>query len=157
MNRQLLYVTFLVLPYFSNGEESSNFIEIPERFKLIGEYEMVSKVKVENGLSLQLMTSPLVYQVYSDGIDVRVYNKGGEERSYKSYHIYSSDGIGVLSESSEIEYVAGVQAIFIQGDMVRQMSLTRDNLVMVKTPPRSNRVLITYARVISEKNDKIEN
>lgn len=139
-----IILSFITLnPSFVLAEESKP--TVPVGFKLIGQYKTKSKVQVENGVSLALLISPLVYSVYSDGVDVRIYCEGVDEEHYASYQIYSSEGIGLAGEQGETDYVAGVQAHSLQGDMVRQISLTRYNLVMVKMPSRSHRVMITHA------------
>lgn len=120
----------------------------PEGFRLIGSYETTSNMRVEDGGALKVLMSPVKYEAYSDGIDVRVYIKGLDDNAYTSYEIYSSDGVGVTNPSGGIDYVAGVQARSLKADMIRQISLTRDNLVMVKMPSRSHRVIITHATAI---------
>lgn len=121
---------------------------LPAGFRLIGNYQLKSKVKVENAQSMPVVISPLKYRVYSDGIDVRVYCQSAGEESYTSYRIYRSDGVGVAKSSGEIQVVAGVQGICKKGEMIRQISVTRSRLTMVKMPPRSHRVLVTQADVI---------
>lgn len=123
---------------------------LPAGFRPIGNYQLKSKVKVENGVSTSVVISPLRYRVYSDGIDVRVYCSSSGEDHFTSYRIYRSDGIGVAKRSGGIEVVAGVQAVCEEGNMTRQLSVTRNSLTMVKMPPRSNRVLVTRAVSITE-------
>jgi hypothetical protein len=117
----------------------------PAGFRIIGSYQLKSKIKVENGRAMPVVISPLVYRVYSDGIDVRVYCRAAGEESYTSYQIYRSDGLGVVKSSGEIQVVAGVQAVCQKGEMIRQISVTRSSLTMVKMPPRSHRVIVTRA------------
>lgn len=124
--------------------------KLPAGYRYIGVYKMNSKVKVERGQAMPVVISPLVYRVYSDGIDVRVYCRTDGEDSYTSYSIYRSDGIGVARSSGELDLIAGVQAMSQRGDMVRQVSVTRASLTMVKMPPRSHRVIITRAVAIKE-------
>ncbi|NWK54868.1 hypothetical protein HW115_04560 [Verrucomicrobiaceae bacterium N1E253] len=118
---------------------------LPAGFRLIGHYQLKSKIKVENGEAMPVVISPLKYRVYSDGIDVRVYCRTAGEESYTSYQIYRSDGIGVAKPSGELQVIAGVQGICKKGEMMRQISVTRTSLTMVKMPPRSHRVLVTRA------------
>jgi len=118
---------------------------LPAGFRLIGNYQLKSKIKVENGKSMPVVISPLAYRVYSDGIDVRVYCQSSGEESYTSYQIYRSDGVGIAKSSGEIQVVAGVQGKCLKGEMLRQVSLTRNALTMVRMPPRSDRVEVTRA------------
>lgn len=125
--------------------------KLPAGYRYIGTYKMSSKVKVEKGESMPVVISPLIYRIYSDGIDVRVYCRSAGEDSFTAYQIYRSDGVGVARESGEINVVAGVQAMSTKGDMVRQISVTRSSITMVKMPPRSHRVIVT--RAIALKTD----
>lgn len=118
---------------------------LPTGFRLIGNYQLKSKIKVENGKSMAVVISPLTYRVYSDGIDVRVYCRSSDEEIYTAYQIYRSDGVGVSKSSGEIQVVAGVQGKCLKGEMLRQISVTRNTLTMVKMPPRSDRVEVTQA------------
>jgi hypothetical protein len=124
--------------------------QLPAGFRFIGQYRLNSKIRVETGTAMAVVISPLRYRVYSDGIDVRVYCRTKGEESYTSYAIYRSDGVGVVQESGGIDVVAGVQAYCTKGEMIRQISVTRHSLTMVKMPPRSHRVLITRAKAIPD-------
>ena len=123
--------------------------KLPAGYRYIGTFKMTSKVKVEKGTTMPVVITPLVYRVYTDGIEVRIYCRTAGEDSFTAYQIYRSDGIGVARSSGEIDLVAGVQAMSTKGDMVRQVSLTRASITMVKMPPRSHRVVITRAAALS--------
>lgn len=156
--RRFPYMTFLlslVIALFavvSSVQAQDAPTNLPDGFRLIGNYQLKSKVKVEKGISVPVVISPLRYRVYSDGIEVRVYCGRIAEESYTNYEIYRSDGIGVTKSSGGIEVVAGVQAICKKGEMIRQLSVTRSSLTMVKMPPRSNRVIVTRAVSISQES-----
>ena len=137
----IIFQSWLVV--FAVGEELPQ--GIPAGYRLIGSYELNSKLRVENGVSQSVVISPLVYRVYSDGIDLRVYCETADEDSYTVYQIYRSDGVGVIKKTREIELVAGVQAYSTNGNILRQNSVTRNSFTMVQTPPRSHRVIITRA------------
>ena len=123
---------------------------LPVGFRFIGLYKLNSKIRVENGEAMPVVISPVLYRVYSDGIDVRVYCRASGEDSFTSYGIYRSDGIGIARKSGEIDVVAGVQAYCTNGEMIRQVSVTRNSLTMIKMPPRSHRVLVTRASALKE-------
>lgn len=123
---------------------------LPESFRFIGIYQLNSKIRVENGAAMPVVISPVIYRVFSDGIDVRVYGRAGNEDSYTNYVIYRADGVGMARKSGEIDIVAGVQAYSTNGEMIRQVSVTRNSLTLVKMPPRSHRVLVTRAFVVKE-------
>jgi len=118
-------------------------------YRLIGHYQLISKLRVENSRSEAVVISPLLYRVYSDGMEVRVYVRSSGEDSFTAYDIYRSDGVGISKQAGEIEVVAGVQAFNTKGKMLRQISVTRNSFTMVKTPPRSHRVIITRAKAIA--------
>jgi hypothetical protein len=139
----------VVFPMGAWAEEAPE--NLPAGFRLIGHYQMRSKMKVEDSQVMPVEISPLSYRVYSDGIDIRVYCSSAGEDSYTSYQIYRSDGVGVAKSSGEIEVVAGVQAMCKKGEMLRQISVTRSSLTMVRMPPRSHRVLVTRATAIHVK------
>lgn len=136
---------------------SSPPVGLPAGYRYIGRYQLRSKTRVENGRAMPVVIAPLVYRVYSDGIEVRVYVKSGGEESYTGYGIYRSDGIGVARRSGEIDVVAGVQAYCTKGEMIRQVSVTRDSITMVKMPPRSHRVLVTCATALNDQSGSAEN
>ena len=121
---------------------------LPDGYRFIGNYKLNSKMMVERGDTMPVTISPLLYSVYSDGIAVRVYCIAAGDESYSTYDIYRSDGVGVARKSGEIDIVAGVQGFSTKGDMVRQISVTRKSLTLVKMPPRSHHVLITRAIAI---------
>lgn len=139
----MMTVILSVLPERGYAEDRPE--ALPVGFRFIGNYQLSSKLRVEKGVSTPVVISPLHYQVYSDGIDVRLYCWASDKESYTAYEIYRSDGIGVPHRSGEIDWVAGVQAYSTKGGMIRQVSVTRNSLTMVKMPPRSYRVIITRA------------
>jgi len=141
-----LGLLFFLYPFTAKAEELPS--NLPAGFRLIGKYQLQSKIKVENGQAMPVVISPLTYRVFSDGIDVRVYCSSAGEESYTSYQIYRSDGVGISKASGEIQVVAGVQAVCKKGKMIRQITVTRNSITMVRMPPRSHRVLITRAIVV---------
>lgn len=139
-----IFVSLMLSVAFAQEEVSG----LPAGFKLIGKYKTSSKLKVENGKSLPILTSPLVYRAYSDGLDVRIYCEGVDDTHFAVYQIYNSEGVGSTTEKGETDYIAGIQASSSLGDVLRQISLTRNRLVMVKMPTRSHRVIVTNAEAI---------
>ena len=127
---------------------------LPPTFRLIGSYQLNSMFRVERGEGSSVVISPLYYQVFTDGIDLRLYHAASGEDQFTTYQIYRSDGIGVTRKSGEIDLIAGVQALNTSGDMVRQISVTRNSFTMVKMPPRSHRVIVTRAFAMSN-NDSL--
>lgn len=143
-----LILTFIASLLVSSIYAEDRPAQIPGGYRLIGHYKLHSKICVEAGHTLPVAILPLTYRVYSDGIDVRVYCRSAGEDSYTSYAIYRADGIGVTKKTGEIDVVAGVQAYCTKGEMIRQVSITRNSLTMVRMPPRSHRVVVTRAVAI---------
>ena len=143
--KAVLSSAFVVMSAHVVGAQDQAPEKLPSGYRYIGTYKMVSKVKVEQGETMPVVISPLTYRIYSDGIEVRVYCRTAGEDSFTAYQIYRSDGVGVARASGEIDLIAGVQAMSTKGDMVRQISVTRSSMTMVKMPPRSHRVIITRA------------
>ena len=148
-----LSLVVLMATWAGNGFANEHPQGLPAGFRFIGHYQMTSKLRVEHGVATPVVISPLRYRVYSDGIDVRVYCRVADEDSYSSFAIYRSDGIGVVSKSGEIDLMAGVQGYSTKGEMIRQISVTRNSFTMIKTPPRSHRVIITRAVCLDKAND----
>ena len=135
--------------YCVDAVASSNRPEdLPATFRHIGDYQLHSKIRIERGGVHPVIISPLNYQVYSDGIDLRLYCRVSGEDNYTTYQIYRSDGIGVARKSGEIDLVAGVQALNTSAEMIRQISITRNSFTLVKMPPRSHRVIVSRALAI---------
>lgn len=142
----IVVMGFAILPLHGNDNRFSNRPEgLPETFRHIGHYQLKSKLRVERGDVAPVVISPLNYEVYSDGIDLRLYCRVAGEDTYTTFQIYRSDGIGLSRSSGEIDLIAGVQALNTSAEMVRQISITRNSFTMVKMPPRSHRVIITRA------------
>lgn len=142
----IICMGLVIAPLHGNDARLSSRPEgLPDTFRHIGDYQLKSKLRVERGDATPVLISPMRYQVYSDGIDLRLYCRAAGEDSYTTYQIYRSDGIGVYRSSGEIDLIAGVQALNTKAEMVRQISITRNSFTMVKMPPRSHRVIITRA------------
>ncbi|MGB1874220.1 MAG: hypothetical protein ACPH5P_02190 [Akkermansiaceae bacterium] len=149
---------FAILPlHGDDGQSTSRPEELPDTFRLIGHYQLKSKLRVERGDVIPVVISPLDYQVFSDGIDLRLYCRAAGEDTYTTFQIYRSDGIGVSRTSGEIDLIAGVQALNTSAEMVRQISITRNSFTMVKMPPRSHRVIVTRAIALSSAELPIDN
>ena len=125
-------------------------IDLPPGFRLIGNYQLNSKIRVERGKATPVVISPLIYRVFTDGIEVRLYYQTSDNDDFISYQIYRSDGIGVTQESEGIDLVAGVQALNQSAGLIRQLSITGKSFTMVNVPPRSHRVIITRAFAIKK-------
>ncbi len=131
--------------YGDNTKLDDRPVGLSPSFRLIGNYQLNSKIRVERGKTTPVVISPVKYKVFSDGIEVRLYYQISGEYDFITYQIYRSDGIGVSRESGEIDLVAGVQALNQSSGLIRQLSITSKSFTMVNVPPRSHRVIITRA------------
>lgn len=146
-----IFFTILVEPMYGDSENANNRPEgLPSTFRLIGNYQLNSKIRVERGEATPLVISPLRYQIYSDGIEVRLYYPSSDDFDCITFQIYRSDGIGITRKSGEINFVAGVQALNQRAGLIRQLSITNNSFTMVNVPPRSHRVLITRAFALED-------
>ena len=157
--RWIIFIGLLLQPLHggddrADAESVARPDGLPPAFRLIGNYQLNSKFRVERGEGTPVVISPLYYQVFTDGIDLRLYYSVSGEDQFTTYQIYRSDGIGVAGKSGEIDWIAGVQALNTSGEMIRQISITRNSFTMVKMPPRSHRVIVTRAFAMSN-NDSL--
>lgn len=143
VNRLVILMMSCVLLH---ADEANRPGDLHASYQFIGEYETYAETRLERGQVISSLVATLIFRVYSDGVDVRVYCVGLDDENFTAYQIYQSNGIGVSHSPGEIDYIAGVQASCTQGEMLRQISLTRESLVMVKMPTRSERVIVTNAK-----------
>lgn len=141
----MVFVMLLSPIYGDDVSSGDRPVGLSPTFRLIGNYQLNSKIRVERGKTTPVVISPMKYKVYSDGIEVRLYYQISGEYDFITYQIYRSDGIGVSRESGEIDLVAGVQALNQSSGLIRQLSITGKSFTMVNVPPRSHRVIITRA------------
>lgn len=142
MRRLILFAACLVLSApaaFADEEEP-----LPAGFRFVGNYQFEKRIKIRDGAALSIVTKPFVCRIYTDGITVRVYGEGNVN-GHTAFAIYRNDGVTVRSGSQGMETIPGVQAQSVVGSVMRQLTLTREQLVLTKFPALSDVVEITYA------------
>lgn len=117
---------------------------LPETFKLIGEYALESKIVIERGIANKMINTAGSYRIFSDGQHLRVYNTSVTEE-FHSYEIYSSDGLAVSDNKGNIHVAPGMQARCNAGSLIKQLSITRDSLTLTDFPPVSSKVIVYHA------------
>jgi len=117
---------------------------LPKGFRFVGNYRFDKRVKIRDGVPFNVKSKAFFCRVYTDGITVRVYGESASE-SYTSLTIHRNDGILVGAGTSKMETVPGLQAYSLVGNVLRQLSLTEEQLVLTKFPALSDVVEITYA------------
>ena len=117
---------------------------LPRGFRFVGNYRLDKRVKIRDGVPFQVKSKAFFCRVYTDGITVRVYGESASE-SYTSLTIHRNDGVLVGAGTSKVETVPGLQAYSLVGNVLRQLTLTEEQLVLTKFPALSAVVEITYA------------
>jgi hypothetical protein len=140
-------VAVLMMMLDNSTGETAEARTVPEGFRQVGLYRLTQRVKVREGVAMEVTIRPVDYQVYTDGITIRCY--GADSEAYTSFEIYRRDGMTITRPGGLIETVPGVQASSLVGDSLRQMSLSEDQLVLSRFPGLSNTVEITYAKRVA--------
>lgn len=122
---------------------------VPAEFKYVGTYLLEKRIKVRGGEVFRVAMKPIEYRIYTDGISIRLYG-GGESGGYTRYEVYRSEGILEAPDRSTIETVAGVQAKSTTGGVLRNITLTRRQLMITRHPAVSGVVEIVYAGRVLE-------
>ena len=117
---------------------------LPEGFRFAGNYRFDKRVKIRDGVSLNIPSKPFYCRVYTDGISVRVYGDRSQ-KSYTSFAIHRNDGILTGAGLEKMETLPGLQAYSLVGNVLRQLTLTEDRLIVTKFPAFSDVVEVTYA------------
>ncbi|MFC4995465.1 hypothetical protein [Rubritalea tangerina] len=123
----------------------------PEGFDFVGSYLVDSMVRIRNGKSHTITIPNTQYRVYSNGIEVRLY-QSSSEGAFHSYKIYRSDGISEQDQLGNISIKPGLQARHISEDTIKQISLTQDHLTITQFPPITNTVVVTFAKRLAQRD-----
>ena len=136
----LVWLLWLVPETTSAGEEDP----LPQGFRFVGNYRFEERFKIREGVSLRVKSKAFFYRVYTDGVTVRLYG-GRSSEGHTSLTIHRSDGILAGAGTGRMETVPGLQAYSLVGNVLRQLTLTEEQLVLTKFPALSDVVEITYA------------
>lgn len=117
---------------------------LPDSYKLVGEYILNTKIKVEQGESHKLQNTDSAFRVFSNGQFIRVYNTSVNEE-FHSYEIYRADGIAHNDDDGNIRVTPGIQARYTEGSLLKHLSVTHDTLTLTDFPPVSSSVIIFQA------------
>jgi hypothetical protein len=114
-------------------------------FKHFGDFLLQSHCKVTDAKMTVVSIKPLVFQVYTDGVQVQV-KSGGSDEACVTFKIYSSDGIGRQRKGpGAIEVVPGVQAISNSGGTLRHLRLTQETMTITTFPGVSDQTSISHS------------
>ncbi|MBK1790114.1 hypothetical protein [Persicirhabdus sediminis] len=109
----------------------------------------MSKTKVEGQDVVQFDIKPVSYWVYTDGMEVRLYLNQATNY-HTSYEVYRADGVSHLDDSGDLTLAPGLQAFSANGNILRQLSLTENELVLTSFPPRSAQIVIMRATAVAK-------
>jgi hypothetical protein len=116
-----------------------------EEFKHFGTFILKSHFKVAGARVTPVPMKPMVFQVSTDGVQVRVSAEGDDE-ARTTFEIYRSDGIGrPRAGAADLEVIPGVQAMSKAGGVLRHLRLTRESFTITTFPGVSDQTIISHA------------
>jgi len=116
-----------------------------EEFRHVGDYLLQSRVKLNGTRSIPIAIKPMVFHVFTDGVEVRITAENDEE-ARTTFEIYRSDGIGSQKGANgAIEIIPGVQALSRNSGLLRHLRLSREFLTITAFPGVSDQTVITHA------------
>jgi hypothetical protein len=124
-----------------SGVEDGVADSAPNGFRALGKYRVTGATHLKLGKATDLAKGEMVFQVFTDGIDIRLCPEG-ESENFLTFQIYR-DG-GIYDESGE-NLLPGVMAFSDQGDVVRHLCVEPRMLVLTKFPSASSDLEVTYA------------
>lgn len=138
----LLVASFLLGDDLPNAGDVPSLPTVPETvFSELGKYRVSGATHLKLGKATDLPKGDFVFQVFTDGIDVRICPEGDEE-NYIAFQIYQ-DG-GIYDESGE-NLLQGVMAVSDQGEVLRQICIEPRMMVLTKFPTSTSSIEVTYA------------
>ncbi len=118
-------------------------------FRPFASFLLSSHVKVTGGQVTPIPIKPIVFQVATDGLHLRISTDGNEEAS-STFEIYRSDGIGRQRKGeTAFDIIPGIQAMSRTGGVLRHLRLTRESLTITSFPGVSDHTTITHALAIA--------
>ena len=116
-----------------------------DEFRHVGDYLLRSRVKFNGTRSIPIAIKPMVFHVFTDGVQVRITAEDDEE-ARTTFEIYRSDGIGSQKgPNGAIEIIPGVQALSRNDGLLRHLRLSREFLTITAFPGVSDQTVITHA------------
>lgn len=116
-------------------------------YRQFGDFILKSHFKVTGAKITPVPMKPLVFQVSTDGVHVRV-TVAGDDEARTTFEIYRADGIGrPRAGATELEIIPGIQAMSTNGGVLRHLRLTRESLTITTFPGVSDQTIISYAIV----------
>ncbi len=150
--RQIVGIIAAVLSLFFSSF-SAQAEEVPLGFNLIGTYQAEEYAKVRSGEYLIRPSAALIYRVYSNGAELKVFTDNVVE--HQTFEVYRSDGIATDTTTGDTQIVPGIQARSTSGSSLKQLTLTKNKLTVTSFPPLSSEILIMRAQVMIPRAEPI--
>jgi len=116
-----------------------------EEFRPFANFILQSHFKVTGERVTAIPVKPIVFQVSTDGVRVRI-TVAGDEEARSVFEIYRSDGVGRrLPGETTLDVIPGIQAMSNHGGVLRHLRLTRESLTITTFPGLSDQTIITHA------------
>lgn len=116
-----------------------------DEFRHVGDFLLQAHFKLTGSKVTPIPMKPIAFQVYTDGVRVRVSAEGDDE-SHTTFEIYRSDGIGRQRKGSgALEVIPGIQATSNAGGILRHLRLSRESMTITSFPGVSDQTIVSYA------------
>ena len=114
-------------------------------YKPFGRFVLKSHFKITGDRITPIPIKPVVFDVATDGVNVRVTADGAEDAP-SEFSIYRADGIGRQRPGDTgLDITPGLQAMSTSGGVVRHLRLSGDALTLTTFPGLSNQTIVSHA------------
>lgn len=114
-------------------------------FRHFGYFLIQSHFKLSGSEQKTIPIKPVVFDVSTDGISVRI-SVHGEEDSASHFEIYRSDGIGrQRGKRGALEVIPGLQALSKSTGEIRHLRLCKEFLTITTFPGVSDQTVVIHA------------
>jgi hypothetical protein len=135
MNRALTLLTSILLAASSAAAEYRHF----------GRFILKSHFKITGDRITPVPIKPVVFDVATDGVHVKVTADGAEDSPSK-FAIYRADGIGRQRPGDTgLDITPGLQAMSTADGVVRHLRLSAEALTLTTFPGLSNQTIVSHA------------
>ncbi|MCX6880034.1 MAG: hypothetical protein NTW21_40465 [Verrucomicrobia bacterium] len=114
-------------------------------FRHFANFSLKSHFKITGDRVTPIPMKPILFDVSTDGVRVRI-TAAGDNEARTTFEIYRSDGVGrQRSGETTLDVIAGIQAMSTSGGVLRHLRLTRESLTITTFPGVSDQTIITHA------------
>jgi hypothetical protein len=120
-------------------------VALATEFKHVGDFLLQAQYKLTGQQMTPIPIKPIAFQVFTDGIHIRVIAEGNEE-ARTTFEIYRSDGIGRQRQGSgALEVIPGLQATSNVGGVLRHLRLSRESMTITTFPGVSDQTIVSHS------------